>query len=374
MMKNFKRLAAIGLAATMLVGNGVMALADGNEQSTTGSGKYEGYVDETSAFSVVVPTAAANQFDFFIDPNNLLSSTGYARIGGGVSAADFDSGSSLYFTRDTSSGAEFDGGKKYGKDSQKITLTNKSSYTVNVEVSATVTGATGIDFSETDVMSGVTNPTLYLAIVSGSTTKAISATAGGKLDGTIAGEPDNFEVKWDSTANSNAGGYVFGEVDSVDPSTWKTLDFHLTGACGGTWTEAQATFAPSISLTWKVTDPKAVPTEVSITSGATAVTPGSADAQAGVTHTAALTSGSDTEITIGLPDGNTIKKVYVAGSIASLSNNTENAARASISGNKVVIKGDSDWATGGAGVKYAKIVVGTSSGTTATYIIKIVVS
>lgn len=118
-------------------------------------------------------------------------------------------------------------------------------------------------------------------------------------------------------------------------------------------------------------DATTTPTVVAIKSGATAVTSGSADAQAGITHTATLTNGTDTEIVIDLPTGNTIKNVFVAGSQAGLDGNTENTARAAISGNKVVLKGDSDWATGSTSTKYAKIVVGPSTGTPTTYIIKI---
>lgn len=249
MMKNLKKLATLGLAATMLLGSSLTVFAAGNEQTATGSGSYEGYADTVSAFSVKVPTAESQQFDFFVDPNGLLAATGYKKLGDGITAANFEEGSTLFFTRSTE-----DGTKKYGKDSKVITLTNYSSYAVNVEVSATVTGVDDIDLSESATLTDVTNPTLYLGIVSGSDTKAIT-TSGGTLKTTIAGEPNNFELKYEG------GKYVYGlkgTTSEDSPTTpWQTTDFNLTGACGGTWTDDESGIAPVITLTYKVTDPKA---------------------------------------------------------------------------------------------------------------------
>lgn len=245
-MRNYKKLAAITMAATMLVGSGLTVFAD-NDQTSTGNGSYEGFIEEVSAFSVDVPTAAAQQFDFFVDPNDLLKNTGYARLG--ASATDFESGSTLFFTRTS--------GTKYGKDSDPITLTNMSSYEVNVEVSATVAGVDDITLSESADVSTAEGPTIYLAIASGGAEKSAIISTGGSYKDKIAGEPDNFEVSYDSSQSK----YVFGlKKDTTEASPtapWKTLSFNLTGACGGDWTDEQVGIAPSITLTWKITDPNA---------------------------------------------------------------------------------------------------------------------
>lgn len=245
-MKSFKKIAAVTMAATMLLGSSLMVSAAGPSGGDTGSGSYEGYVDETSVFSASIPTNAANVFNFFVDPNKLLEETGYARLTG-KSAADFEAGATLFFTR---TGAE----KEFGKDSDKVTAKNMSSYDVNIEVSATITGINGITMSDSDTIgSDVQEPTLYLAIVHDSDTEAVSAEEGGLLSGTIAGTPDNFSIQY----NAEKGKYEYAQVESVDDSTWATYDFYLTGACGGTWTDAQAEATPTVELTWKITDPNA---------------------------------------------------------------------------------------------------------------------
>lgn len=293
-MKNCKRIAALALVATMVAGSGltVMAAETGDTPTPSpgtggsiGTGSYEGYVEETSVFTVDVPTdaSATKGFNFFVDPNGLLAGTNYAHISG-ATAADFESDASLFFERTPDSTAT-PAVVKYGKDSEAITLTNKSSYEVNVEVSATVAGADKITIGE--VKDDTTDPTIQLAIVSGedTPTEAKITADGGKLTGTIAGETDNFTIKWNGAANK----YEYGLIDSPDNTKWKKYSFHLTGACGGTWTAAQAEIQPTVTLTWKVTDPKAAPT-----------TP--------TTTATSITAGGDA-VEIAIPSGITVEKV-----------------------------------------------------------------
>lgn len=246
-MKDYKRYATIAMAAAMVAGNMFTAMA-ASEGTATGTGEYEGSVEKTSVFSVDVPTSAgATQFNFFVDPNNLLSQTNYAHITG-ATAADFETGASLFFTRTPDVDA---GVTKYGKDSEAITLKNKSSYDVNVEVSATVAGADKITLGE--VKADTADPTIQLEIVAGAEKSSITAD-GGKLTGTIAGEDSNYAIKW----NDTDGKYEYALIDSPDDTAWKTYSFNLSGACGGTWTAEQADVQPAVTLTWKVTDPKEV--------------------------------------------------------------------------------------------------------------------
>lgn len=277
-MKNYKRVVAFAMAATMMVGSGVTAMAA--EGGATGSGDYEGYVEETSVFTVVVPTdaSATAGFNFFVDPNGLLAQTDYASKGG--NAEEFDTNSTLFFTRTVASGDTTT--KKYGNESDAITFTNKSSYDVDVEVAATVTGADKITLGT--VADDTADPTIQLAIVSGTDEAKITAD-GGKLTGTIQGTDDNFEIKWNSTDSK----YEYGLKDNVGDDTWKTYSFNLTGACGGTWTGDQAEVQPTVNLTWKVTDPKATPT-----------TP--------TTTATSITAGGDA-VEIAIPDGITITAV-----------------------------------------------------------------
>ena len=71
-MKNYKHVASIAMAAVMLAGSTlpVFAAEVNTGGGDTGDGKYEGYVEETSVFSVNVPTdaTATKGFNFFVDP------------------------------------------------------------------------------------------------------------------------------------------------------------------------------------------------------------------------------------------------------------------------------------------------------------------
>ena len=248
-MKNHKKMIAMAMSVTMLAGSGLTVFAGGSTGGDTGEGKYEGFVDETSVFSVQVPTNAAKVFDFFVDPNGLLAETGYARMDG-KTEADFETDATLFFTRTVSDTVT----KEFGKDSDSVTFTNMSSYGVDVQVSAAVTGATGITLSDSDDLDDAEKPTIYLAIVSGGSTEAITSN-GGVFTGKIAGKKENFEIQWDGEK------YVYGlkkDTTEANPTApWETLSFNLTGACGGIWTAEQAEVAPVVELTWKVTDPLA---------------------------------------------------------------------------------------------------------------------
>ena len=247
-MKSFKKIAAVTMAATMLLGSSLTVLAAGPTGGDTGSGSYEGYVDQTSVFSASIPTNAANVFNFFVDPNGLLEKTGYKRLTG-KSANDFESGATLFFTRTPS-----DTVKEFGKDSEKVTAKNMSSYDVNIEVSASITGIDGITMADSATIgSDVQDPTLYLAIVHDTDTVVVKADEGGLLTGKIDGKDENFEIQY----NATKGKYEYVQKDGVADTAWETYDFYLTGACGGTWTDEQAEATPTVELTWKITDPNA---------------------------------------------------------------------------------------------------------------------
>ena len=247
-MKNFKKIAAVTMAATMLLGSSLTVAAAGPTGGDSGSGSFEGYVEETSVFSASVPTNAANVFNFFVDPNGLLEETGYARLTG-KSAADFEGDATLFFTRTPS-----DTVKEFGKDSEKVTAKNMSSYDVKIEVSAFITGIDGITMADSDTIgSDVQDPTLYLAIVSGSDKVAVKADEGGLLRGDIVGTPENFSIQY----NTEKGKYEYTQKAADQLTDWATYDFYLTGACGGKWTDAQAEATPTVELTWKITDPNA---------------------------------------------------------------------------------------------------------------------
>lgn len=359
-MKNFKKLTALATAATMLISGSLTAFAAEEVNSSggdTGQGGYEGFVDKTSAFSVDVPTDAANVFDFFVDPNGLLEATDYAHLGEDVSEDDFEDGATLFFTRTVTGSVT----EKYGKNSDSVTLTNRSSYEVNVEVSATITGADGITLSDSDEITG-DDPTLYLAIVAddGDDTTVPIISTGGVLTGTIDGQEDNFEVQWDADGQK----YVFRLIKDTDEENptipWETLSFNLTGACGGKWTDAQADVAPVVSLTWKITDPKAAPTLT--------LSNGTASSDPGVDFDVTFTKGTASTYTFtGLGDGVTLSSVTWGASATDI---TSVSANLPLSGASFTINGVM-WGSASSGdAKYIKLTTSDSQ----TFVIKVIIA
>ena len=76
--KNAKRILAVALAATMVMGTGLTAFAEGNPTSGTangsGTGESNGHVEE-KVISVTLPTSVGTTFDYIADPENLIGKT-----------------------------------------------------------------------------------------------------------------------------------------------------------------------------------------------------------------------------------------------------------------------------------------------------------
>lgn len=292
MNKNFRRFATLSLSAALVMSNSLAVLAADNERTGTGEVGYEGYVDETSAFTVEVPTQANKQFDFTVDPNGLLAGTDYARLlSETVTAANFDSTANLYFAN-THKVEEADV-LWYTNSSKPITMTNMSSYDVDVEVTASVTGATGITLVNAAPTVATGDPSLYLAIItddSDTDKQTIAITSdGGTFDSEIAGVPDNFMIRYSATDeayqyvqrtntdtekkyNKNGDEVATGGENGVALDDWETVSFYLTGKCGGAWTDDQSALEIGVSLTWKVTDPEAAPADAAPSIATTAYT------------------------------------------------------------------------------------------------------
>lgn len=129
-----KKLLALGMATLMAMSSTVMAFADDvttedtANGSVSGEGTLEGFV-EKEVFTVTLPTT--NTFDFKLDPQELLLATG--------STANLDEtalsegyGSKVLFVDNTD----------YTSTSADITVVNKSTFDVDVSVSAKLTGLT----------------------------------------------------------------------------------------------------------------------------------------------------------------------------------------------------------------------------------------
>lgn len=81
-MKNYKRIMAITLTATMVMGSSVAAFAADGGNSSIGTGYNEGHVDKR-VLSVTLPTVAtdATPFNYTVDPERLVPATSGSRYG-----------------------------------------------------------------------------------------------------------------------------------------------------------------------------------------------------------------------------------------------------------------------------------------------------
>ncbi|MBO4909066.1 MAG: hypothetical protein J5476_07275 [Lachnospiraceae bacterium] len=366
MKRAFKRIATISLSTALIMSNSLAVLAADNEREGSGSAAYEGYVDETSAFTVVVPTAAStDQFNFTVDPNGLLAGTDYARLlSDDVTAANFDTAANLYFKNTHK--VEDEDVLWYTNSSKPIVMENKSSYDVNVEVAAEITGATGITLASAAPTATTGDPTLYLAIVTDDADtdkQTIAITSeGGVYDSEIAGVPDNFMIRYTDEkyqyverTNTDPEKKYNKNGDEVDDGTagvalddWETISFYLTGKCGGEWTADQSELTIGVSLTWKVTDPEAVP----------------ANAAPSIASTATFTIGQQLTIPANLGSGELGATAISSVKASTTSNGTFNTSdKVTVSGNNVVVS-SAAWATAAGSKRYIQVVFNDEAHTT----------
>lgn len=256
-----KKLMALGLTATMIMGSSVVAFADEATVSpatgnVTGAGKLEGTVD-TDVFNVVLPTTTADTLKFTLDPEGLIKATSNAAYSG----ATFGEGT-LFFQ--TSS-------NNYTNTSQALSITNKSAVDVDVKLTASITGADGITLSEDKTFADDTSASMYMAIKTGRDEKAITED-GLTYAATINKAPDGaYEYKY-----TQGTGYSYELKADTSSITFEKLEFSLTGASNsaGDWSEL-ASVTPSVNVTWDVQKHSDSPTFSSTSLGVIDYTKGS---------------------------------------------------------------------------------------------------
>ena len=127
--KFLKRVVAFAMAATMVVGNGAIALAD-TAVSADGDGYFEGVEPDTPDLAAItLPTAAAGLYEYVADPNGLIRKYGDSTITAKLPAAGDDTG--IYFTAS-------DG--KFSADSQELEVENINYCDIDLTVDIALTG------------------------------------------------------------------------------------------------------------------------------------------------------------------------------------------------------------------------------------------
>ncbi len=249
---NVKKILAFALAAVMTMSSATVVMASEPQPSTgtTGSSTQFAHL-EKKVTNVVYPTIAneSNPFNFIVDAERLIAAAGGKYKAGAVTLPSPDNG--VYFETATAG--------TYAGTSVDLTVTNKSSHSVNVSATAKATvgsGETMMDLVASDAVTGTDAVKLYLGLTVGSDTKALTADADGvTATASVAGVPDNFEV-----VSKSDGTFEYKVKDGADSETgdkaWKTTTINMTGKVN-TVTDVGTAKAPTVAVTWTYADPTA---------------------------------------------------------------------------------------------------------------------
>lgn len=258
---NYKKILAASLAATMVLGNAVVAFAADEGGAATGEGETQ-YVATSDVFKVVLPTVAedATTFDYLLDPDGLIAKT--SGNGGGRYTGTFEAGKTVYFKHATAVG-----GNDYTDTSDEIKVVNKSTQAVDLTVTAKVTPVDGITMAAKNNFTNEegtasTDTELYLALVGTDsaetpnvTEKAITAD-GTELTASIPADATAYEVTWNAT-DKQYERTLTTAASAADYTGFKTYSFKLTGKCntgeGIDWSGLDEN-APKVDLVWSVKD------------------------------------------------------------------------------------------------------------------------
>lgn len=250
-MRKAKRMLAVLLAGTMVMGTGLTAFAaDDKKGSTTGTGEFEGHV-EKSVLLVQLPTVsteaeAVNPFNYTMDPEGLIAATEGAKN----KDATFETGANVYFLSAPNT---------YTKDSKKLKVVNKGTTDADVTVEAEtiansdITMVAGKDAFLAAPTDDDTGAQLYLGlVVADKETVAIYATGDTENDKAsvsvgLKGNNKNYEVKYDEASKK----YSYEAKADVPDTAWNSFEFGLTGACNekGDYSTANLT-AANVTVTW----------------------------------------------------------------------------------------------------------------------------
>lgn len=253
-MKQFKKLIACVLAATLVLGSTTVFFgAESQTGNLGGDAELEGTVNK-EVFSVVAPTiaATADVYDFKLDPEGLIETTSGNKYATG-DVMTFVTYGSMYFKASADA---------YDVNSQKATITNKSSVDVTVTLNATVTVNTAsnaaITFDEDGVWAATDKSLgIYIGIKgedkdAAPVTGAAIVANNGAFKGTVTTDLASYDAYSVQVSNGN---YVYAIDDTkVAATSAATYTFWLTGACNtnADWSDYDTDANPTIELVWTV--------------------------------------------------------------------------------------------------------------------------
>lgn len=251
---NLKKLMALAVVATMIVGSSVTAFAEA--ESEDGAGTYEGNdVTFGAATTLTVPTAPATGFAYIADPNGLIKESNSSRYDKATWA---DTAKGIFFK---TSGDETNG-YVYSEKSAALEVVNNNASPIVVSAKVEQkTAGTSVAFTD-DVTFGGTTPStaksVYIAITDGTTTKAIKADgAAVEIPISVAGKVGNYELTYVDKEGTENDGYEYtlkSGITTDDATKWNKTSFYVTGFINenADWSGTGFTF-PEIKVTWNTT-------------------------------------------------------------------------------------------------------------------------
>lgn len=285
-MRNAKRFLATATALTMVL-TPITAFAaesttPGTGTTIEGEGKFEGSVNK-EVFTIVLPTVA--NVDFTLDPQGLLKVADSSKYSIGAGA--------VYFAN-----AVADGDPTYSATSDAITIKNKSSYPVDVDLNVTLTMTDDIALVEESALANAASPSLFLGLKINSdgtpdaiTTKTYTAEKQQLTDilasYEVVGSKDKPADDADAVASPSGYYYSFKLGDGFKEEDAPSVSYFLTGKCDTTadWTGID-TAAVKADIVWTCTKHEDAPviTETTVS--------GSAYSRASTTNTYTVTWAS----------------------------------------------------------------------------------
>lgn len=257
MMRSYRKLFIGGLIAMMMLIASLVAvkttlIASTLKGNLTGIGVLENTDELAEVFNVVLPVvpekpvteniSSSSIYDFILDPKQ-LAPTLDKYLGN-----TFESGSTMYFKNENG------GGFDYSKKSDALTIKNKSTMNVDVEVEASLIGMDGIKLVGDDIFTSERGATIYLAVEDSN--KKISAVDryGAFLKAVVPGRRDAYKIGYNTLAHKYGYELKTDAELQAENITFSEYAFWLTGACNSAnkWPDLNGVIEPETKVVWKV--------------------------------------------------------------------------------------------------------------------------
>ena len=256
MDQGYKKVIAYFLIIIMMMSNGSLEISAANAVNGTisGTGELEGIVTP-DVFHVELPAVPGNgtmdsvsanvavstPFNFIMDPMGLLTSK--------YPDKKIEKDATLYFENEEP-GSSYD----YSHISDALTIRNKSTMDVDVELESAITGMDGIKLTSDSEFLNDTSASVFLAMIDSSGKISSMDIYGSFCKTVLKGRPDAYKVIYDTSGQK----YDYALKDDTELKnsgiTFPKYTFRLTGACNpkNGWSNIKDDMQPEITVTWMV--------------------------------------------------------------------------------------------------------------------------